>query len=248
MSIFNRVYTAKIAPCSRDWREALTSGVEVIERGRRVTESFGERAFIATDKPTPVVLSHEDRLVVGHVTMRFVHRGWHFADFMLNHSKSMSAVALDRLRHGTPVSIGFTPMRRDPRLDHDDSFFTRHTVARLDEISILRADELPAFSGAKITSILELTNRSPAAAPTADRAVAGETSDEVRPAFFDELERKLGRSVSYENLEEALIEAGRSPLDRHYQEHLAAKRTREPQVITRYGIGRVLAVGGVPVG
>jgi hypothetical protein len=34
---------------------------------------------------------------------------------------------------------------------------------------------------------------------------------------------------------------------KHYDEVMAAKRAIEPQVITRYGIGRMLAVGGVQV-
>ena len=39
-----------------------------------------------------------------------------------------------------------------------------------------------------------------------------------------------------------MIEAGRSPLDKVYAEHMAAKRQREPKVIVRHGIGQVLGV------
>jgi hypothetical protein len=47
---------------------------------------------------------------------------------------------------------------------------------------------------------------------------------------------------------EALVtEASRTALDKHYEEHMAAKRQLEPGVIVRPGIGQVLAVGGVPV-
>lgn len=84
MSIYDRIYSARIAPASDTWREAIYLGAEVVDGGRRWTESFAHDAFLRSDEPTPVVLSHEDHRVVGHVVVRIAHNGWHIADFRLD--------------------------------------------------------------------------------------------------------------------------------------------------------------------
>jgi hypothetical protein len=83
--------------------------------------------------------------------------------------------------------------------------------------------------------IPEFIPRSPAAIP--DRADVGDTYDE-RPPVWDDLERIVGYRVTDENQAQAFRDAHRSPLDRLYDEHVAAKRQREPKVIVRYGIDR----------
>lgn len=60
--------------------------------------------------------------------------------------------------------------------------------------------------------------------------------------MWDEIERVVGYRVPDENQEQAFLEANRSPLDKLYDEHMAAKRQRQPEVIVRYGIGQVLGV------
>ena len=171
MSIYQRLYSARIAPASADWREAIRNGVEVIDGGRCWRESFAHNAFIASDKPTPVVLSHFDDKVVGYVAVRIAHGGWHIADFTLDHSRVLSSIALDRLRVGAPVSIGFRSLHHDELLAEDG--IKRHTAARLDELSILGPNEIPAFRGAKIMRIHELKPK------RASRARAPEPEAEV---------------------------------------------------------------------
>lgn len=171
MSVYDRVYICRLAPCSETWRDAIYHGVDVIHRGKRWTESFSPDAFITTETPVPVVLSHADEKIVGHVTSRTTHGGWHIAAFKLDHDRNLSAVAADRLRVGVPVSIGFRTLRHDPILA--ETSVLRHTVARLDELSVLAADEVPALPGARITSILERSKRSPAV--SLDRLAVGDT-------------------------------------------------------------------------
>jgi hypothetical protein len=44
------------------------------------------------------------------------------------------------------------------------------------------------------------------------------------------------------NQEQAFVEASRRPIDRYYDEFMAVKRQREPEVIVRHNIGQVLGV------
>jgi hypothetical protein len=85
---------------------------------------------------------------------------------------------------------------------------------------------------------------SPAAVLTSNRAVAGETF--AYPASVDQFEHLLAYRVDESNLEQAMIEASRPALVKYHAELLRAKRSTEPQVLVRPGIGRVTAVGGVP--
>jgi hypothetical protein len=119
----------------------------------------------------------------------------------------------------------------------------------LREISIVPRG---AVEGAEVTRRVALEpvpvkpTSSPAAVLTFNRAAVGDDFDSYRPPIYDELERKLGYRVDHHNFQQANTEASRTPLQKHHDEFVAAKRATEPQVITRYGIGKVLAVG-VPV-
>ena len=175
MSIFDRLYSARIAPSTPNWREALHNGAVVTDNGRLWRESFAPDAFLPSDKPIPVVLSHEDHRVVGHIGVRVAHRGWHICDFMLDHSIARSAIALDMLKVGTAVSIGFSPLAHDESLAGQGVKW--HTRCRLDELSILRPDETPGYRGAKIVAIHELPDfpkPKPKRAPVAQRHHAGQ--------------------------------------------------------------------------
>ena len=58
------------------------------------------------------------------------------------------------------------------------------------------------------------------------------------------------RGVTDENQHQAFLEANRSPLQKHYDDFVAAKRVSPSVpsgVIVRPGVGRVLAVGGIPI-
>ena len=131
------------------------------------------------------------------------------------------------LRKGTPVSIS--------RAAYDTSTHTGGNwplirKALLTEVSILSPGHKPAHPRAQVEWI-------------------GEPEPyDYRPPHFDELELLVGYKVTWDNFEQANTEASRTPIQKHYDEHMAAKRaTSEPQVL-RPGIGQVLAVGGVPVG
>jgi hypothetical protein len=113
---------------------------------------------------------------VGQITITIAHKGWFHADFMLDHSKLLSCVAADRLKVGTPVSIGFHSLSRDKSLA--ESGYQWHTLAQLDELSILAPGEKPAFPGATVTHIREL-KPSPA---RNTKPVAAVKSTSVQPA------------------------------------------------------------------
>ena len=203
-------YIARVAPASEDWREAITQGVEVLDRGHVWKESFAPDAFIKTEQPAPVLLDHEDRKVVGRVVSPLTaHGGWHYLTFELDRSQNLSCVALDRIEAGTPVSIGFHPISHD-KLLAESGITKRHTVARLDELSILAPNDHPSYPGAKVTQVLKPSaKRAPvarrpvaAAAPVIRRAVPIYREDEE----LVELHRRLdwhearGSGVSLEEV------------------------------------------------
>ena len=114
------------------------------------------------------------------------------------------------------------------------------------EVSILSPSVDPAEPLARVVWVGEKESARVPAKPVgrvhAPAPAASGSFDDYRPPIFDELEKKLGYRVTHENFERANTEASRSPLDRLYAEHVAAKRQREPEVIIRYGIGQVLMV------
>lgn len=177
MSIYTRTYIARIAPCATTWREAMRHGASVVDNRKRWTESFAPNAFIATDKPAPVILSHHDGKPVGQVSGCWTDNGWHVASFDLDHSRSLSAVALDRLDVGVPVSIGFRGLRHDTKLAGDGVMW--HTLARLDELSILYPDERPAYPGAKVVHMYE-RRKQPATSKQTDGEIIHHAGEVLR--------------------------------------------------------------------
>jgi hypothetical protein len=153
-NIYRRLYVARMAPASTTDIEAIRNGVEVLDNhGEVVRESFRPDAWLTTTSPVPVYLSHdEDKGPVGWLTARVVSGGWHVGSFTLDHSRNLSAVAFDRLKRGAPVSIGFSEIATNPDLIDG---IKQHTVARLNELSILAPDEVPWYQGAKIVDVLE---------------------------------------------------------------------------------------------
>lgn len=151
MSAYGAVYSARIAPCARTFREAIRNGVTVVQEGRSWQESFAADAFLPR-RVVPVILAHDrEEEIVGHVIARVAHGGWHVCDFSLDHSKTLSAIAMDRLRVGCPVSIGATSIRRDKLLAEDSIWW--HTIARFDHLAVLAPGQVPAYPGAQITGI-----------------------------------------------------------------------------------------------
>jgi hypothetical protein len=176
MSINGNMYEARIAPCAETWREAIRLGVEVVDEGRLVRESFAPKAFGKLNG-APVVLDHDESKPVGRILNGISHRGWLVVDFLIDHSKPLSAIALDRLKVGAPVSIGAHSHECDKLLEQDGIVW--HTRATLDELSILQPGGLPAYRGAAITHIYPPPKTSPARAkpkpkpkPPVPRAIA----------------------------------------------------------------------------
>jgi hypothetical protein len=167
------IYSCRLAPCSESWREAIYVGLPTVFDGRRVRESFASTAFIADGKRVPIVLGHDrEDEPVGHVVSRIAHGGWHLADFVLDDSIPLSAVAADRLRVGAGVSIGARSLRRDALLEEDG--IVRHELARLEHVVICGPGEIPCYRDARITGILKSASvtRSAATQEPADEDAA----------------------------------------------------------------------------
>jgi hypothetical protein len=117
-------------------------------------------------------------------------------------------------------------------------------------VSVLSPGKQPAERCAEILSCRPAEQRSsPAAVPTTStRAVAGEPITTTARRFGMSSSASSATGVTDANQEQAFLDANRRPLDRLYDEHVAAQRaTSGPQVLIRPGIGQVLALGGVPV-
>lgn len=150
MSVYDRLYVARLAPVDK--------GVTVFARDvggehSDILEKFERDCFSHhKDDPTKiaVILRHDDDEPVGHVVQLSRSNGWHVATFELDHSVNRSAVAADRLRVGSPVSIGFKRLhgRYDPGYAH-------HTIAELLEITVLGYGERPAIEGAEVIMVLD---------------------------------------------------------------------------------------------
>ena len=147
MSVF---YIARAAPASADWREAIRLGIEVVDDGVLWRESFATGAFIASERPAKVMLSHAPDKVVGQVCSRVVAvNGWHYVTL---HDRPLEELVTCRARPdpvGTPISIGARSLAYDKLLAEEH--VKRHTVAVLDELSIVGPNEHPAYPGAQIT-------------------------------------------------------------------------------------------------
>jgi hypothetical protein len=127
-----------------------------------VRESLASDAFGTSDRASvPVVLGHDEDKVVGSVTGLVTSRGWHVAAFMLDASKPLACVAVDRLAAGARLSPGFVSLERDALLDSDGIHW--HQRALLREISILESGDIQWYAGATVTSVLEAPKPSLAA-------------------------------------------------------------------------------------
>jgi hypothetical protein len=72
---YDKLYTAKFAPCTADDRDAIRNGINV--EGERWKESIRHGSLIApTHKTIPVVLSHDHKKPVGEIERVFSCEGW----------------------------------------------------------------------------------------------------------------------------------------------------------------------------
>ena len=240
-------YTARFAPIG-EWHYA---------HGQY--ERFGPKAFHKNglswkfreaSRNIPVVLGHNKTQPVGRIEAMWPDEfdGWWMAAFRLNASLLFGCVAADNIREGLPVSPSF-----GPAVWRDEGDTRLYELCWLSELSLLIRGSVPAYKGAQVTRVKDISDElmarprapvvasSPAAVTTSsNRAAAGE--DDYRPPVWDELERIVGYPITDANQEQAFLDANRSPLDKLLDEYKAAKRTTEPQVIFRPGIGQVLGV------
>ena len=158
MSLSDHRYVARIAPVSLTSTDAIHAGQILIdESGQRVNESFAAGGLIWPTKPCPVLIDHDEKFPVGFVSDFAERDGWNEATFVLNMDKPLADVAQEILRVGTPVSLGAKSLRRDESLA-DLGLATpvkRHTIAFLQEVSILSPESRPAFKGAQVIRIEE---------------------------------------------------------------------------------------------
>ena len=200
----------------------------------------GALRFLPAETSIPLIVDHDDSREIGAVhelfKMDWTDGPWICARATVNTPPSW-------LKRGSAASFCCkAPDLREINIRGTKAEVIAWAIAR--EVSVLSPSKRPAEPRAEVVSYRPAEVRSsPAAVPTtSDRAVAGEViDDDYRPAIFDDLGRKLGYRVTYDNVEAALTEAHRSPLDTIYDEMMAARRL-EPQVITRHGIGQVLGV------
>jgi hypothetical protein len=158
VSLSDHRYVARIAPVSLTTADAVHSGATVLdERGERVTESFASGGLIWPTKTCPVLIDHDERFPVGFVSDVAERDGWHEATFVLNMDKPLADVACELLRVGTPVSLAAKSVRRDESLAGLGLAIPvkRHTIAFLEEVSILSPRVTPGFKGAKVIRITE---------------------------------------------------------------------------------------------
>jgi hypothetical protein len=132
------------------------------------------------------------------------------ADFIIQPWMTFSCIAADNLRRGSPVSVGYRSLRHDKSLAEIGVKW--HTLAILDELSLLRHGERPAYPGAEVTFILP-HKRIPRTA---------QTPPAEKPPKTEARERSTELAASTTAAGEEIIHGG--------------------PIIRRPGIGRVLGV------
>ncbi len=231
------IYEAKLLPIGEPVRIPFDDGTPCAE-----TLTFNDKSFEIerTSKTKPEIwLNHSRDLRIGKVAMLYTSReGWWCCDFVLDRDVPDDL----EFELGQPVSVGISQLK----IGSGEPYLREISIVRRGAIEGAEITRRFEINPAPVKQPLSLTS-SPAAVRASTRAVAGDAFDHYRPPYFDTLERKVGYPVTWDNFEAANVAASRTPLQQHWDEHVAAKREREPEVIRRYGIGPVLAVGGVPV-
>jgi hypothetical protein len=193
--------------------------------------------LLPTKEPRPLLVNHDEGRQIGVVRklwrMDWPGGAWIAADCTVTEPPRW-------LGRGTPASFGHYNVHVSDPGESPEMV----TSAFVSEVSVLIGDE-PAEPLARVLSLRPTEEpkptRSPAAVPTSNRA-ADEIDDDYRPSYFDELERLVGYKVTWDNVQAALVEANRTPIEKYYDEYVAAKRQLEPGLIVRPGIGQVLGV------
>lgn len=183
----------------------------------------------------PILVGHEKTSdPIGHVTA--IHydecRRWPGGQWAYVHATITDPPGW--LREGTGVSISRSALEYWTPWGCDFEIIQRALVS---EVSLLTPGTEPAFAGAAV-EWMEIKRETPKRVPPAAPSLP---ADVEYPQWWRDLEGKVGYRITDENLERAIIEANRTPLEKIYGEHMAANRRREP-VLIRRNIGQVLGV------
>jgi hypothetical protein len=245
-------FTARFAPIG-EWHRV--DGIE--ERFTEAAfENQGLSKYPEARRTIPVVLRHEEDKVAGSVEAVWPMEGWWHARFKLNPQTISACIAADTLKVGTPVSPCFTPV-----CWRDNGASRQYEQVWLSELSILMYHQRPAYRGAQVSFVVgrDLPGMSKAeldalierakSLPPLTEVSATVVRDEYRPRWWDELESIVGYPITDENFERALAKAQRRPIDKLYDDMMAARghelyaaeRAKEG-VCVRRNTGRVIGV------
>jgi hypothetical protein len=175
----------RFAPYGETPRLAARHGLAIADADSVWHESFGPRCWRGGGRGAQIGTAH-DGTQIGEVVVIAARDRWYEADCVV---ETDDPKILERIRVGQPVSVGFDD------LDVDDDFRTnvrRFLSADLKHIAILARGEVPAYAGARITSVVEAKLK-PAA--TASRASGARLTGEQGHA---ELYRRLAQDDSLE--------------------------------------------------
>jgi hypothetical protein len=148
----------RFAPYAETPRLAARHGLAIADADATWHESFAPNAWRGGGRGAQIGTAH-DGTQIGEVVVIAARDRWYEADCVV---ETDDPKILERVRVGQPVSVGFDD------LDTDDDFRThvrRFLRADLKHIAILARGEVPAYAGARITSVseakLERTRPSP---------------------------------------------------------------------------------------
>jgi len=201
----------------------------MVERGALVPMSY--------QKPIPVLVNHDESRQIGTVREIAIYdeviSGSRTAPYYVAHVDITEPTAM---RRGDGVSWAYHPLHT---MELAGTKLIRRALIL--EVSVLTPAMKPAEALARVVWVGEKQTSSPAAgATTSDRASSPARVQEARgPRFRDALD-DYGVGDG-DDLEASIAKKKRSPLDRLYDEHIAAKRAK-PQVLVRHGVGQVLGV------
>jgi hypothetical protein len=147
---YHAEFTARFAPID-EWHRV--GGIN-----ERYTESAftmqGLSKYPEVSREIPVVLRHEKDKVAGRIESLWPMEGWWHARFKLTPSLWPSAVAVDHLKVGTPVSVGFSKVR-----SRDSGASRLFELCWMKELSILMWEQRPAYRGAQVMHVREPQQR-----------------------------------------------------------------------------------------
>jgi hypothetical protein len=159
----------RFAPYAETPRLAARHGLAIADADATWHESFAPNAWRGGGRGAQIGTAH-DGTQIGEVVVIAARDRWYEADCVV---ETDDPKILERVRVGQPVSVGFDD------LDTDDDFRThvrRFLRADLKHIAILARGEVPAYEGARITSVVEakLATATPRQARLAGTRLTGE--------------------------------------------------------------------------